>query len=279
MLLALLAAATIDSITPPQGPIAGGTIVTIRGSGFAGANVKLDRDPIAPLSQSDAEVRLQTPTHDSGSVVVRVGDAPAEFLYVPPKLDELPPGFITTVAGIGQYARDFGAATQASLTHPEGLDFDRAGNLYIADTNIGIIYRVHHDGTIERFAGGGLGPQPHDGGPAIDGLVVFPRDVAIDGNDNLYIPDVFQCRIRKVDAQSGIITTIAGTGVCGAPFGQPTYLTADADDLFFIDFPANAVRRLHLADNTLSTFVSGGCNPPVHAQGASPPGAEGGATV
>src|SRR6185369_1634754 len=96
----------------------------------------------------------------------------------------------------------------------------------------------------------------------------FPRDIAIDANDNLYIPDVFPCRIRKVDAKSGIITTVAGTGVCGPQLGQPTYLTADADDLFFIDFPANAIRRLHLADNTLSTFVTGGFNLPFDDNGA-----------
>jgi sugar lactone lactonase YvrE len=268
MLLALLVAVTIDSITPSQGPIAGGTIVTIRGNGLAGASVTLDRDPITPLSQSDTEVRLQMPKHDNGYIVVHAGNTAAEYLYVPPKLAELPPGFITTIAGIGQYARDFGAATKASLTHPEGLDFDRAGNLYIADTNIYIIYRVRTDGTIERFAGGGFGPEIHDGGPATDGFFVFPRDIAIDANDNVYIPDVFQCRIRKVDAKSGIITTVAGTGVCGAPFGQPTYLTADADDLFFIDFPANAILRLHLADNTLSTFVTGGFNLPFDDNGA-----------
>jgi len=228
----------------------------------------LDRDPITPIAQSDIEVRLQMPQHDNGFVVVRVGNVPAEYLYVPPKLEDIPPGFITTVAGVGQFSRDYGAATQASLTHPEGLDFDRAGNLYIADTNIYIIYRVRPDGIIERFAGGGFGPDIHDGGPAIDGYFVFPRDIAIDANDNVYIPDVFGCRIRKVDARSGIITTVAGNGVCGPQMGQPTFLTADADDLFFIDFNANAIRRLHLADNTLSIFVTGGFNLPVDDNGS-----------
>lgn len=268
----------IDSISPTEGPIAGGTTVTIRGVGLSGAGVTLDRAAITPLAQSDTEVRLVMPKHDNGFAVVRAGDAAAEYLYVPPRLDELPPGFITTVVGIGQYARDYGAATQASLTHPEGLDFDRAGNLYIADTNIYIVYRVRPDGTIERFAGGGLGPEIHDGSPATEAYFVFPRDIAIDANDNVYIPDVFRCRIRKVDAKSGIITTVAGNGTCGASgenvpatqssIHEPTYLTADADDLFFIEWNTTRVRRLHFADATLSTFVDGGFNLPFNDNGA-----------
>jgi len=65
----------IDSISPSQGPIAGGTIVTIAGAGFTGAAVKLDRGAIAPLSQSDSEIRLQMPQHDNGIAVIRVGNA------------------------------------------------------------------------------------------------------------------------------------------------------------------------------------------------------------
>lgn len=250
----------------------------MRGAGFGGASVTIDREPITALSQSDTEVRLKMPKHDNGFVVLRVGSAVTEYLYVPPRLEDIPPGYITTIAGVGQFSRDYGAATQASLTHPEGLDFDRAGNLYIADTNIYIVYRVRPDGTIERFAGGGQGPDIHDGGPAVDGFFVFPRDIAIDADDNVYIPDVFKCRIRKVDAKSGIISTVAGNGTCAASgenviatqssIHQPTYLTADANDLFFIEWNTTRIRRLHFADGTLSTFVDGGFNLPFDDNGA-----------
>lgn len=275
----------IDSVLPSQGPIAGGTIISIRGAGFTGAIVTLDRASITPVSLSDTEVRLQMPQHDNGFVVLRVGSAAAEYLYVPPKLEDIPPGYITTIGGVGQYARDFGLATQASLTHPEGLDFDRAGNLYIADTNSYIIYRVRPDGIIERFAGGGQGPEIHDGGPAIDSFFVFPRDIAIDADDNVYIPDVFKCRIRKVDAKSGVISTVAGNGTCAASgenvvatqssIHEPTYLTADANDLFFIEWNTTRIRRLHFADATLSTFVNGGFNLPFNDNGAIAIGANG----
>src|SRR6185436_7411941 len=86
----------IDSVSPLQGPIAGGAVVTIKGANFNGATVTLDGAAIMPLSQSDSEVRLQTPKHDNGYVLIQAGSAAAEFLYVAPALQDLPPGYITT---------------------------------------------------------------------------------------------------------------------------------------------------------------------------------------
>jgi len=241
--------------------------VTIHGDHFEGAPVTLDRGDILPQSRTDTEIRLQMPAHDSGFGVVRIGSAAIEFLYIPPNLQSLPPGYITTVAGVGQYVRDYGPASQASFSHALGLEFDSAANLYIVDNSTYIVYRVRPDGTIERFAGAGnVGGEPNDGGPAINGFFVFPRDIAIDGNDNVYIPDV-NCRVRRVD-RNGVITTVAGTGTCGfsgdggrgtdAQIGEPTFLAADASDVFFIDWNAMRVRRLHLADGTISTFAGNG---------------------
>src|SRR5205823_3840370 len=114
----------IDSISPSQGPIAGGTIVTVGGANFAGASVALDRAAVAPLSQSDSEIRLQMAAHDNGYVVIAVrnaaGAAYREFLYVPPRLDALPPGAITPVAGVGRYDHAFGRATEAMI-HANGF--------------------------------------------------------------------------------------------------------------------------------------------------------------
>lgn len=259
----------IDSVLPSQGPIAGGTIVTVKGAGFVNASIFLDRTAVTPLSQNDSEVRLMMPQHDNGYAVISAraaaGAAYGEYLYVPPRLEELPPGFITTVAGVGLFTRDYGPARQANIG-VWALELDRAGTLYIADAGGGRIYRVRSDGTIERFAGGGIGPGTGDGGPAIDATLVFSRDVAIDGADNVYIGGD-ECRVRKVDP-NGTITTIAGNGVCAfsgdgglasqAQVGQPTYLAADSEDLFFIDWNAMRVRRIHLADGRISTFAGNG---------------------
>lgn len=259
----------IDSVSPSQGPIAGGSVVSVKGANFGGAIATLDGVMIAPLSQSDSEVRLQMPQHDNGFAVISLrnasGSAYSEFLYVPPALTDLPPGSITTVAGIGTFTRDYGPAKQANIG-PWGLEFDRNGNLYVGDAGNGRVYRIRGDGTIERFAGGSIGPQTGDGGASIDAYLVGPRDVAIDGADNVYLGSD-TCRLRRVD-RNGVINTIAGGDVCGfsgdggpasqARIGQPTFLAADADDLFFIDWNAMRIRRVHLADGSISTFAGNG---------------------
>jgi sugar lactone lactonase YvrE len=259
----------IDSVSPTQGAIAGGAIVSVRGANFNGATVALDGAAITPVSHSDSEVRLQMPPHDNGFAVISLrnasGSAYGEFLYVPPALADLPAGFITTVAGMGVFNRDYGPAKQANIG-PWGLKLDRNGNLYIGGAGAGRVYRVRGDGTIERFAGGSVGPQTGDGGAAVDAYLVGPRDVAIDGADNVYLGSD-TCRLRRVD-RNGMITTIAGGDVCGfsgdggpasqARIGQPTFLAADADDLFFIDWNAMRIRRIHFSDGSISTFAGNG---------------------
>lgn len=272
----------IDGVSPAQGPIAGGTIVTVRGEHFTDAVVRLDQTAVTPLSRSDSELRLQMPQHDNGYVVISArtasGAAYGEFLYVPPRLEELPAGFITTVAGMGSFTRGYGVATQATFLIPWGLSLDRSGNLYVGDASPGIVYRIS-GGTIERVAGGGgMQGEAAEGGAAIDAMIGYSRQAAFDDAGNMYVASN-ECRVRKV-SPSGTITTYAGTGQCGyagdggpaslARIGSPSFIAADRDDLFFIDFayatapvPEAArdsvhVRRVHFADGTISTFAGNG---------------------
>src|ERR1051325_6999119 len=268
-----LAQPHIESISPAQGPITGGTIVTVRGSGFTSAAVRLDAAAVSPLSQSDSEIRLAMPKHNNGYAVISVRSADAiaygEFLYVPPRLEELPPGFITTVAGVGKVSRDYGPALRATVT-PSGLAFAPDGTLYIAESGSDKVTRVRLDGTIERVTAAGFPLSEEeigDGRPAIAAHVgfslAFPRHPAGD----LYIPD-HSHRIRRVDAATGRITSIAGDGVPGysgdggpgtlARINVPTHIAADAEDVFFIDFANSRIRRIHLANGVISTFAGTG---------------------
>src|SRR6185369_7206152 len=108
----------IDSVVPSEGLIAGGTIVAVRGSGLTAAFIRLDGVLTTPLSQTDTEVRLQMPPHDNGYAFISASGggstAYGRFLYLPPRLDTLPPGFITTIAGIGTYNGQYGPAVLAS---------------------------------------------------------------------------------------------------------------------------------------------------------------------
>lgn len=256
----------IDSISPAEGPIAGGTIVTISGANFTGAAVKLDGGDIAPQSQSATEVRLQMPKHDNGYALIQVGGASAEFIYLAPRLEDLPPGSITTVAGVGQYIRFEQPATR-SMVSPWGIALAPNGDIYFAQASRNLVMRVRTDGILQRIAGslrsadiGKLG----DGGPALDAYIGFPRSVVLDPAGNVYVGDS-RARIRRIDITTGIITTVAGNGTAGfsgdggpaaaALLTQPTHLFSTPDGtIYFLD---NNVRVRKITPDGIIDTVAG----------------------
>ncbi len=126
-------------------------------------------------------------------------------------------GIITTIAGGGSALGDGGPATSAQLDFPHGVAMDASGNLYIADWNNHRIRKVDAAGNISTVAGTGTVPGDYsgDGGAATAAQLDQPSDVAVDASGNLYIADSDNNRVRKVDAATGIITTVAGTGTGG----------------------------------------------------------------
>ena len=135
-------------------------------------------------------------------------------------------GVLTVVAGnsVDGYSGDGGPAVNAQLNHPGGLAFDKAGNLYIADSWNYCVRKVTPAGVITTAAGIGTGGYSGDGGPATNAQFYAPQDVAFDGAGNLYVADVFFSQgvspssamyadgwVRKV-SPNGIISTVAGSG-------------------------------------------------------------------
>ena len=126
-------------------------------------------------------------------------------------------GIITTVAGgVSGSGGDGGAATSAQLSQPQSVAIDGLGNLYIADTLNNRIRRVDPSGVITTVAGTGTAAYGGDGGAAIAASIQHPDGVAVDTLRNVYIADTGNNRIRRVDATTGVITTVVGTGVAGA---------------------------------------------------------------
>ena len=130
-------------------------------------------------------------------------------------------GLTWTVAGGGQPADDLGdggLATNARLYEPHGLALDGGGNLLIADQGHSRVRRVERaTGVISTVAGtgdawGALG----DGGPAALASLAWPTDVAVDVAGNLFVADSSHFRIRRIDAASQVIETIAGDGTWGS---------------------------------------------------------------
>jgi sugar lactone lactonase YvrE len=128
-----------------------------------------------------------------------------------------PTGIITTIAGSGEngFDGDDKPALQAALNTPSAVAAAPNGDIYIADT---LNYRVRmidaKTGLIHTVAGNGQagdGVDVGDGGPATNATVNMPSDVALDPQTgDLYIADMHHNRIRKVDARTHVITTVAG---------------------------------------------------------------------
>jgi sugar lactone lactonase YvrE len=132
-------------------------------------------------------------------------------------------GKIVTVAGTGDagYSGDGEQAVGARLNAPTGLAVGFGGSLFIADTLNHRVRMVTSDGVISTVAGTGTAAYTFEGGPATAAPLNLPEALAFDSEGNLYIEDLGNDRVRKVDL-AGAIVTVAGTGVPGfSGDGQP----------------------------------------------------------
>ncbi len=179
-------------------------------------------------------------------------------------------GFISTVAGTGfgdgskgtgGYTGDNGPATSAELNGPDAIALDSAGNIYIADFFNNVIRKVTvATGIITTVAGDGTHGDTGDNGPATSAEIGSPTGLAVDAASDIYIA-VSGGTVRKVDAATGIITTVAGGGSgctgqtdtvgdgCGATSADVAAqnLAIDgAGDLYIADFTNYRSRKVSL---------------------------------
>jgi len=127
-------------------------------------------------------------------------------------------GIISNYAatGVPGYSGDGGPATAAQVGTLEGLAFN-GGNLYISDADNNRIRGVNTSGTIFTFAGqNGLFGE---GYVATNAELGTPANLATDVSGNIYIADIQNNRVRKIDAVTGLITTVAGSGIAGYNYG------------------------------------------------------------
>ena len=177
-------------------------------------------------------------------------------------------GDITTVAGGG--VGDGSRPTLAALGSPDGVAIDSRGDIYIAD---GATHRIRKidikRNVISTIAGTGNPGFSGDGGPASNAALNSPFGLAIDDDDNLYIADSANNRIRKIDLATGIITTAAGSGSPGfegddgsaldAAFHSPLGLDVDEDgDIYIADTLNNRVRKVDADDGIVTTVAGNG---------------------
>ena len=185
------------------------------------------------------------------------------------KLD-LTSGLITTIAGTtAGFSGDNASATASQLDLPTALALDPAKNLYVADTGNHRIRKITTTGLITTIAGNGTQGFSGDAGPATSAAIDSPSGLALDSANNLYIADTHNHRIRRIDATTGLIATIAGTGIQGfsgdttpataATLALPHGLTIDANgDLYLADTANHRIRRINATTDLITTVAGDG---------------------
>jgi streptogramin lyase len=168
---------------------------------------------------------------------------------------------VSTVAGTGGrkgYAGDGGPATKALLNEPYEIRFDDAGHMFFVEMKNNLVRRVDaKSGIISTIAGSGRSGFSGDGGPATAATLNQPHSIALDKSGSLYICDIGNHRIRRVDLTTGVISTFAGTGerkatpdgapLEGTPLNGPRALDFDGDHSLFLALrEGNAVFRIDL---------------------------------
>lgn len=184
---------------------------------------------------------------------------------------------ITTVTGGGTVGVYNGApATAIGISYPDGCAFDGLGNLYFTTVAPDRVYKITPSGIIYFVAGTGSSGYNGDGIAATSAELNLPTGIAIDKGNNVYIADGENNRVRKIDVNTGIITTFAGDGSAGfsgdngpataATFNGVEDICFDMNgNLFIADYANNRIRKVNnsgivttVAGNGINGFTADG---------------------
>jgi len=176
---------------------------------------------------------------------------------------------LTVVAGNRQKGNaGDGLATDATLSEPYEVRFDKAGDIFFVDMPNSVVKRIDHKSKkISTFAGNGTAGFSGDGGPATQAQFKQPHSIAFDHSGGLLICDIGNNRIRRVDMKTGVINTFAGTGekgptpdgapLAGTPLNGPRAIDVDAKgNLYLALREGNAIYRIDPATKVI-THVAG----------------------
>ena len=147
-------------------------------------------------------------------------------------------GRISTVAGSGKkgYAGDGGPATQALLGEPYEIKFDADGSMYLVEMVNNLVRKVDKTGVISTLAGTGKSGFSGDGGSAREATFNKPHSIALDGKGALFICDIGNHRVRRVDLKTGVVTTFTGTDDKVVPKEGSSFVNAAVSGPRAIDF-------------------------------------------
>lgn len=233
-----------------------GIIATYAGTGETGVNAEN-----TPALRAKFLRLARIAVDRSGNVYV--ADSPSHRILIIDTARNL-----RTFAGTGKsgFSGDHGPANRANLSFPEGLAVSANDELYFADVGNHRVRRIDlRTSVITTVAGTGEKGFSGDGGPAIEARLWSPGRVWVDHNGNVLIADILNARIRRVDARTGVIETIAGTGDWGdgslardAILSVPGDVVYSGGKVYIADYGTRRVRCVDLATGIISTVAGGG---------------------
>lgn len=171
---------------------------------------------------------------------------------------------------IGQSLAKVKNPKPGQLESPFGIDFDKQGNMYIVELSGGRVHKLDTKGSLTTIAGDGSKDYTGDNGPAKNATFNGMHNIAVTPAGDLYIADSWNHCIRKIDGQTGIITTIAGTGKPGfggdgGPAAKAEFnflmcvsLNSNNDKLFVADLKNLRIRVVDLKTGIVSTVAGNG---------------------
>ncbi len=178
---------------------------------------------------------------------------------------------ISSVAGTGVagFSGDGGPATAAQINDPFGMVLGPDGALWFCEYTGQHIRKIARDGTITTVAGNGERAYTGDGGPALKASFNRPHELRFDAAGNVFIADMVNNAIRRIDAKTGIITTFAGNGQKGytgdggpadkASLSSPHSIQFGPDgNLYICDIGNNVIRLVEMRTGTIRTFAGTG---------------------
>ena len=181
---------------------------------------------------------------------------------------------VTTLAGSGSSGYADGTGTQASFSAPAGVAVDGNGNVYVADSSNHRIRKITANGTVSTLAGSGS--SGYADGNGTSARFSSPWGVAVDGSGNVYVADSSNHRIRKI-SPSGIVTTLAGSGVAGfangyrtsASFNNPFGIAVDGSgNVYVADIGNHRIRKID-GNGNVTTLAGSGTEGAVDGLGTS----------
>jgi streptogramin lyase len=178
---------------------------------------------------------------------------------------------ISTVAGTGVrgFSGDGGPATAAEINDPFGVVRGPDGALWFCEYGGQRIRKITRDGKITTVAGTGQVGYTGDGGPALQATFNKPHEIRFDAAGNIFIADMVNQAIRRIDAKTGIITTFAGNRTKGysgdggpasaAALNNPHSIQFGPEgDLSICDIGNHVIRRVNLRTGIITTFAGTG---------------------